>query len=221
MAELHIKPGSKMRVAFDAPVGSKTEFNMLATFKRAIDEACFFVSAPMLDGHALTLDENQKFLLQYGEGENTFVIAAYPECVEKVGIRTFWKMRKVAEQRVFTKRRDERFKVAMHVSYQRDTVFGNHKADATTIDVSAGGLALYVDDYLEVGEALRVSMLPIQLGSEMHELPAELGIVCWLRPAPKGSLYRNVCGLQFRYADELEREQMKEFVGFVREKYKI
>ena len=49
----------------------------------------------------------------------------------------------------------------------------------------------------------------------------QLGIVCWVRRAPKGSLYRNVCGLQFRYADDMERELVKEYVGYIRTKYKI
>lgn len=65
MAELQIKPGTKLKVAFDTAVGQKTEFNMMATFKGVIDEAYFLISAPMLAGKPLILDENQKFLLQY------------------------------------------------------------------------------------------------------------------------------------------------------------
>ena len=61
----------------------------------------------------------------------------------------------------------------------------------------------------------------IRLQGERHELPEQLGIVCWVRRAPKGSLYRNVCGLQFRYADDMERELVKEYVGYIRTKYKI
>lgn len=43
----------------------------------------------------------------------------------------------------------------------------------------------------------------------------------FLMSAPKGSLYRNVCGLQFRYADDMERELVKEYVGYIRAKYKL
>lgn len=120
MAELQIKPGTKLKVAFDTAVGQKTEFNMMATFKGVIDEAYFLISAPMLAGKPLILDENQKFLLQYTLGENTFMLAGYPESVEKAGIRTYWKMRQVAEHRTFFKRRDERFKVSMRLRYLRD-----------------------------------------------------------------------------------------------------
>lgn len=221
MAELQIKPGTKLQMAFDVPMGQKTDFNMMATFKEAIDDAYFLVSVPMLAGKPLLLDENQKFLMQYSVGDNTFMIAGYPEAVEKVGIRTFWKMRQVAEQRTFFKRRDERFKVSMRLEYQRDKVDNPETEDAMTIDVSAGGVAIYLNDYPDVGEALQVQMPTIRLRGERHELPVQLGIVCWVRQAPKGSLYRNVCGLQFRYADDIERETVKEYMEYVRAKYKM
>lgn len=221
MAELQIKPGTKLQMAFDVPMGQKTDFNMMATFKEVIDDAYFLVSVPMLAGKPLLLDENQKFLMQYSVGDNTFMIAGYPEAVEKVGIRTFWKMRQVAEQRTFFKRRDERFKVSMRLEYQRDNVDNPETEDAMTIDVSAGGVAIYLNDYPDVGEALQVQMPAIRLQGERHELPVQLGIVCWVRQAPKGSLYRNVCGLQFRYADDIERETVKEYMQFVRAKYKM
>ncbi len=221
MAELQIKPGTKLQMAFDVPMGQKTDFNMMATFKEAIDDAYFLVSVPMLAGKPLLLDENQKFLMQYSVGDNTFMIAGYPEAVEKVGIRTFWKMRQVAEQRTFFKRSDERFKVSMRLEYQRDNVDNLETEDAMTIDVSAGGVAIYLNDYPDVGEALQVQMPTIRLQGERHELPVQLGIVCWVRQAPKGSLYRNVCGLQFRYADDIERETVKEYMEYVRAKYKM
>lgn len=221
MAELQIKPGTKLQMAFDVPMGQKTDFNMMATFKEAIDDAYFLVSVPMLAGKPLLLDENQKFLMQYSVGDNTFMIAGYPEAVEKVGIRTFWKMRQVAEQRTFFKRRDERFKVSMRLEYQRDNVDNPETEDAMTIDASAGGVAIYLNDYPDVGEALQVQMPTIRLQGERHELPVQLGIVCWVRQAPKGSLYRNVCGLQFRYADDIERETVKEYMEYVRAKYKM
>ena len=207
MAEQQITPGTKLQVAFDVPMGQKTDFNMLATYKDTLDEAYFLMSAPMLAGKPLLMDENQKLLLQYKVGEETFVIAGYPESVEKKGIRTYWKMRKVTEQRSFVKRRDERFKVAMRLTYQRDNAPTPEPEDAMTIDVSAGGLAIYLNDYPDVGEALAVQMPSIRLQGE--------------RRAPKGSLYRNVCGLQFRYADDMERELVKEYVGYVRTKYKL
>ena len=175
----------------------------------------------MLAGKPLILDENQKLLFQYAEGGNTFMLAGYPESVEKAGIRTLWKMRQVAEHRTFFKRRDERFKVSMRLRYLRDEAPEDQLEEAMTIDVSAGGLAMYLNDYPDVGEALQVKLPVVRVDDQRYELPAQLGIVCWLREAPKGSLFRNACGIQFRYADDLEREAMKEYMEHVRAKYKI
>ena len=221
MAELNIKPGTKLQLAFDVPMGQKVDFNMMATYKGAVDEAYFLISVPMLEGKQLILDENQKFHLQYHVGENAFMLAAYPESVQKEGIRTLWKMRQVTEQRMLFKRRDERFKVSMRLDYQRDASPTDEVEDAMTVDVSAGGLAMYLNEFPDVGEALQVQLPPIRVKGEKHELPVQLGIVCWVREAPKGSLYRNICGLQFRYADDLERETVKEYIEYVRVKYKI
>lgn len=160
MAELQIKPGTKLQVAFDVPMGQKTDFNMMATYKGAVDEAYFLISVPMLAGKPLILDENQKFLMQYSVGENSFMVAGYPESVEKAGIRTYWKMRQVAEHRTFFKRRDERFKVSMRLHYQRDNAAEDEQEDGMTIDVSAGGLAMYLNDFPDVGEALQVQLPP-------------------------------------------------------------
>ena len=72
MAEQQITPGTKLQVAFDVPMGQKTDFNMLATYKENLDDAYFLMSAPMLAGKPLLMDENQKLLLQYKVGEETF-----------------------------------------------------------------------------------------------------------------------------------------------------
>ena len=85
MAELNIKPGTKLQLAFDVPMGQKVDFNMMATYKGAVDEAYFLISVPMFEGKQLILDENQKFHLQYHVGENTFMLAAYPESVQTEG----------------------------------------------------------------------------------------------------------------------------------------
>ena len=64
---LNVRHGSKMRLAFDAPLGQEPKFNMICTFNKAPDESAFLVSIPV-GGKAL-LDEKQKFLFQYEEGE--------------------------------------------------------------------------------------------------------------------------------------------------------
>lgn len=90
MAEQQITSGTKLQVAFDVPMGQKTDFNMLATYKGDLDEAYFLLSAPMLAGKPLLMDENQKLLLQYQVGDvDKYTVVIWldgddPECVDKI-----------------------------------------------------------------------------------------------------------------------------------------
>lgn len=221
VSELLIKPGTKMQMAFDVPLGKTPDFNLIVTFQKAVDEAFFLVSVPMFAGKALILDENQKFLIQYGVGEERCIIAAYPETLEKKGVRTFWKMRQVTEQRTFVKHREERYKVSFPLSYMRDHVTAKSFEEAMSIDISAGGMSFFLNDYPDVDEAFQVRLPEMVVGDDVCEVPDQLGIVCWVREAPRGSLFRNVCGVQFRYADDFERDQVRCYIEHVRDKYKL
>ena len=68
-----------MRLAFDAPISQEPKFNMICTFNKALDESAFLVSIPMVGGKALPLDEKQKLLFEYGEGEDTCILAGYAD----------------------------------------------------------------------------------------------------------------------------------------------
>ncbi len=63
---------------------------MLATYKEDLDEAYFLMSAPMLAGKPLLMDENQKLLLQYQVGDvDKYTVVIWldgddPECVDKI-----------------------------------------------------------------------------------------------------------------------------------------
>ena len=72
---LKINKGTKMRLAFDVPISQEPKFNMICTFNKALDESAFLVSIPMVGGKALEPDENQKLLFQFGEGEETCIVA--------------------------------------------------------------------------------------------------------------------------------------------------
>ena len=118
---LNVRHGSKMRLAFDAPLGQEPKFNMICTFNKALDESAFLVSIPMVGGKALPLDEKQKFLFQYEEGEETRIVAGYGDDEIREGIRHYWKIRRVSEQRQLIRRADVRMKVTLPIEYMQDT----------------------------------------------------------------------------------------------------
>lgn len=81
---LKINPGTKLRIAFDVPIGQEPKFNMICTFNKALDESAFLVSIPMVGGKALEPDDNQKLLFKYGDGEDLGIVAGYVDDVVKI-----------------------------------------------------------------------------------------------------------------------------------------
>jgi hypothetical protein len=227
MAEtLKIRSGSKLQLAFDAPMGKEPVFDMICTFGKALDESAFLISIPMKGGKALPLDENQKLLIRYGQGDNTMIVAGYPDDVVKEGIRRYWKIRRVSEQRQFFQRADERLKVALRVQYRQDTWPLNsdgeiEKEDGMSLDISAGGAAIYLNRRFDVGEICELTLPRVGLAQEGRAIEDIVAVICWNREAPKGSLYRNICGLQFRFEDGADREKVKAYVANVKKKYKL
>lgn len=226
MGTLDIKRGTKMQLAKDAAVGQEPVFNMLSTFNKELDESAFLVSIPMLDGKPLQADESQKFLFRYEEGEETRIIAGYVVDVIKEGIRRYWKIRRVTENRQFVKRIDVRMKVELPVKFMQDTWELNSQGEieqesGETMDISNNGLAVYMNRWFEVGETC-IFTLP-RLGNASEGMPSRevVGVICWEREMPKGGPFRFVTGIQLRFANTDEKVKMQEYVAYVKKRYKL
>lgn len=223
---LLLKKGTKIQLAFDVPVGHEPQFNMLCTFNKALDESAFLVSAPMVDGKKLVPDESQKLLFKYTEGDESHIVAGYVDDTVKEGIRSYLKIRRVAEQRRFVKRVDIRMKVELPVQYMQDTWELNSNGEVEwekgeTMDISNNGLAVYMNRWFDVGETC-IFKLP-RMGSVSEGRPEQevVGVICWMREMPKGSLFRFVTGIQLRFADNDDRQDMQEYVAYVKKRYKL
>lgn len=193
MGTLDIKRGTKMQLAKDAAVGQEPVFNMLSTFNKELDESAFLVSIPMLDGKPLQADESQKFLFRYEEGEETRIIAGYVDDVIKEGIRRYWKIRRVTENRQFVKRIGVRMKVELPVKFMQDTWELNSQGEieqesGETMDISNNGLAVYMNRWFEVGETC-IFTLP-RLGNASEGMPSRevVGVICWERDAKRRTI---------------------------------
>lgn len=224
--ELNIKTGTKLRLAFDVPMGNEPDFNMVCTFSKSLDESAFLISVPMKDGKAISPDDSQKLLIRYGNGDSGRILAGYVDDIVKEGIRRFWKIRRVSEQRQFFQRADECLKVTIPVKYVQDTWTPNidgiiEKEDAMSLDISAGGMALYLNRRFEVGEICEITLPNVGTAKEGKGIEDVVSVVCWMREAPKGSIYRNICGFQFRFGDGPERKQLQDYVAYIKKKYKL
>ena len=226
MGTLSIKRGTKMQLAKEAAVGQEPVFNMISTFNKELDESAFLVSVPMLDGKALPADESQKFIFQYEEGEETRIIAGYVDDVVKEGIRRYWKVRRVAEQRQFIQRRDIRLKVQMPVSYMQDTWALNtegkiEKESGETIDISNNGMAVYMNHWFDVGESCIFTLPRLGNAGEGEEELEVAGVICWMRELPKGGAFRFATGVQLHFGSVEEGRKMQEYVAYVKKRYRL
>ena len=227
MAEtLKIRKGTKMHIAQETLNDQEPKFSMLCTFNKALDASAFLVSVPMVGGKPMVPDENQKLLFRYGEGNQEMVIAGYVDDVIKEGIRTYWKIRRVAERRQWVKRADVRMKVEIPVKYLQDNWALNldgeiDPEEGQTMDISNNGMAVYMNRWMQVGENC-IFILP-RIGTASAGQPElELaGVVCWTREVPKGGPFRFVTGIQLHFADTEERKKMQEYVSYVKKRYRL
>lgn len=225
--QLKIKSGTKMQVAFDTPPGKEPNFNMVCTFQRSLDASAFLMSIPMVNGKALPLDENQKLLIRYGgEGSSSMIVAGYADDVVQDGIRRCWKIRRVTSQHQYFQRADERLKVSLHLTYKQNTWPVNSdgeivKDDGLSLDISNGGIAFYLSSHFDVGEVCEVSLPRVGTSPEGRAINDVIGVVCWCREAPKGSPFRNICGLQFRFANTADQEILVRYVANIKKKFAL
>lgn len=224
--ELHIKAGTKLRLALDRSFGEEPDFSLVCTFIKSLDSTSFLISVPMQNGQPLPLDDQQKLLIRYGTGDNSMVVAGYADALVKEGIRNCWKIRRVSENRRFFQRADERLKVTIPIRYSCPTWTPDEDGvipteEGLTLDISAGGLATYLHRNMTVGEVCNVTLPTIGTAKDGQEIPDVVAVVCWTREAPKGSAYRFVCGYQFRFADGVERNRMQAYVANIKRRYKL
>ena len=144
----------------------------------------------------------------------------------KMGIRRYWKIRRVTEQRQFIKRADIRMKVALPVQYMQETWALNldgeiDKENGETMDISNGGLAVCMNRWFEVGETCVFTLPRIGTVSDGIASIDVVGVICWMREVPKGSAFRYVAGIQLRFADMDERRKMQDYVAGVKKRYRL
>ena len=95
------------------------------------------------------------------------------------------------------------------------------KEGGMSLDISAGGMALYLNRRFDVGEVCELSLPNIGTSEAGKGIEGIVSVVCWMREAPKGSVYRHICGFQFRFGDGIEKEQLKLYVANIKKKYKL
>lgn len=211
--------GTRIRIATEQKPGEVAKFDVMSTFHHAQDEAYFFVSVPLVEGKPLEVDDSQKLLLMYEVGGEQMLMAAYRDDTVQIGLRRYWKLRLTTMPHHFVARSEVRIKASLRCLYRADNEPDEEMTDAMTLDISTRGAALYLDRRFRVGDYLQLALPKAGASAEGEAPQIVIGAVCWTREAPKGSYYRNLCGLQYRFADDLQLEQMQKYCAYVKRRY--
>lgn len=216
MEKLKIKSGGKVELVLGG--GDKKPFEVKSTFEKNVNEASFLISVPMSQGKRLEADPFQKLLIKYELGGGVYVVEGYVDDVAQEGRRTFWKIRKVSENREFFQRTDERIKVNLEITFTKrwwtpEGLDSAEELNAITMDVSAGGLAMLMNAPLAVGEIVEVG-LPSVKRKRGVSLSGE---TCWFRETEKGNAFRYMAGLKFVFITPKDKDRMYKYIEAVAE----
>ncbi len=225
MAEFDIKSGTRVQLCFAPELGKQPEFDMSSSFKEALDETSFLISVPLKGGKAVQVDETQKILIKFTSGENISFVTAYCDDVVKQGIRNYWKLRRVSENRQYFQRKDERYRATLPIRYTSPMWplrpdGSPDMEDGVSLDISAGGLAMYLSVRFDVGQICKITLPSID-SEGVAPVRDIISAICWYREAPTGSPHRFVCGIQFRFANDMERDEIRSYIDSMKQAYKI
>lgn len=210
MDKLKIQQGSKLSIA----VGDSGDFTLRSTFEKNLNAISFLISVPISNGKRLQVDEFQKLQIKYEISDSSYIVEGFVDDCVKHGVRNYWKIRKVSENREFFSRSSERVKIGLDIKvgkrwWSPQGVDSLEELDALTLDISAGGLAMFMDITLSVGEVVEVT-LPSQGKKKEVHVKAE---TCWVRQTERGNAYRQIIGLRFIFMDAKERGKVEKYVS--------
>lgn len=226
MAATKIRQGARLQIVIEGDTSEKKkrgkkvdEFTLRSTFEKNLDEATFLISVPLKDGKRVEPDSFKKLIIRYGEGASQYIVEGYVDDVVKIGIRQYWKIRKVTNERSFSQRADDRYtfeEIIMYTKYSwlTDSTLDKPAEPGKCIDMSAGGIAFYETDEMSVGEIIEVTF-PTLGRTKAGKGFTVRGEVCWQRGADKGAGYKFKTGIKFVFELTDERDMVKAYMGVV------
>lgn len=226
MAATKIRQGARLQIVIEGDTSEKKkkgkkedEFTLRSTFEKNLDDANFLISVPMKDGKRVEPDQFKKLIIRYGEGTNQFVVEGYVEEVVKQGIRQYWKIRKVTNERSFSQRADDRYSFEEMIGYTKyawltDSTIDKPVENGKCIDMSAGGIAFFESDPMTVGEIIETTF-PTLGRTKAGKGFVIRGEVCWQRGADKGTGYKFKTGIKFVYENTDDKKLVQEYIGVI------
>ncbi|WP_130861049.1 PilZ domain-containing protein [Bacilliculturomica massiliensis] len=216
MEKLKLKSGSRVGLVIN---GEKNkDFSLTSTFERNINSVSFLISVPMAGGKRVEADPQKKLLMKYEMGGSSYVVEGYVDEELQEGRRHYWKIRKVNENRAYFQRTDERIKAELDVTFTKrwwnpDGTDSAEEVKGLTMDVSAGGLAMFTNVPLNVGEMVDMTLPPVGKKRKV----SVSGETCWFRETEKGNAFRYTAGLKFVFINPKDKDKLYKYVDAVGE----
>lgn len=214
MAKLNLKAGEKLDLAVR---GSTEELRLKVSFVKETGDTVY-LSPPILDGRAYLPELGSPVVLSWGGDGSEFSLGGVLAGTVKQGIRTYLEVRCEGAVQRRERRAFQRIPVEMEAEL---TCLGAADGSGRTLrlypcrtsDLSGGGVALYTDAPIAVGETVDIVLCP--KGGKRQFLRA---VVCWVRPAPKREGFAFSSGLQFVFSNGEEGAEFAKLVASIASK---
>lgn len=212
MPKLKIPSGTKI----DLQLIKDNEKKVLAlksTFEKNVDDVSFLVSAPLHKGKYIIFEQFDKLTIKYHQGQTKRILSGYIEQYVQIGVRNYWQVHIVSEEREFVRRAHERIKASLRVSYNKYTMENimqkRDKMYALSRDISAGGVSLRINEYLQPEEIVEVTLPPLgNIKSFSQKAEAR-----WIMSTENNKAFSYIAGFRFIFKNSEEKESMKTYVS--------
>lgn len=208
MAKLNLKAGAKLDMTVR---GNSEELNLKTSFVKDGGDS-LQLSMPMVGGKPFTPEVGTQILLAWGGDGTEYTLDCTAAGTAKQGIRTYLVAKYDGEVQATERRAFTRMPAEIDVEITSfDTAPGGARASriypGRTSDISGGGVAVYTDAPMAVGETIDIA-----INEKGKKLPLRAA-VCWTRPAPKHAGYRISAGLQFFFLNSGESLEVAKLVA--------
>lgn len=208
MAKLNLKVGAKLDMTVR---GSSEELNLKTSLVKDAGDT-LQLSMPMVGGKPFTPETGMLIVLSWTGDGTEYSLEGNAAGTVKQGIRTYLVVKHDGNVQSNERRAFARVAAELDVEITSfETGVGGTRVSrifpGKTSDISGGGIAVYTDAPMAVGETIDVS-----LNEKGKWLPLRAA-VCWTRPAPKHAGYRTSAGLQFFFLNSGESLEVAKLVA--------
>lgn len=208
MEKKGVSPGTKLDIKLESMLHD-SDFSLKSTYEKRVNDTYFLITSPIKNGAPYVIGDKDRLYIECTENDVKFSVEGYVEEYVRKGIRTYLSVHRATPWASFISRADPRVKLDAMIKVEKKRWLSEQDMeiellDARTLDMSAGGVALYVNLKPQVGEFLDLIFPKIKSTKEL----AIRGEVCWVRDSERGNPFRNIVGLRFFLNDKAEKERV-------------